>query len=127
MAKAKGAILTVILLLENAFLLNFQYRRASEHFDTWSFGADELQRAYSMAATTKFAMISPASTGQISLLTVEEVAELLNVPVSWVYDRTRSRGMNRIPGFRLGKYWRFHESEVRAWLERQRSGTRANA
>jgi excisionase family DNA binding protein len=56
------------------------------------------------------------------LLSVEEVAELLQVPVSWVYDRTRSRGVNRIPGFRLGKYWRFDENEVIAWLGRQRSG-----
>ena len=55
-----------------------------------------------------------------SLLSVEEVAELLQVPVSWVYDRTRSRGVNRIPGFRLGKYWRFREADVLAWLERQR-------
>jgi len=62
-----------------------------------------------------------------ALLTVEEVAELLKVPVSWVYDRTRTRGLNRLPGFRLGKYWRFSEAEVRAWLERQRSGGRANA
>jgi excisionase family DNA binding protein len=61
------------------------------------------------------------------LLSVEEVAELLRVPVSWVYDRTRSRGVNRIPGFRLGKYWRFDESEVVAWLERQRSGGRVSA
>ena len=36
-----------------------------------------------------------------TLLTVEEVAELLRVPVSWVYDRTRSRGVDRIPTFRL--------------------------
>jgi excisionase family DNA binding protein len=80
-----------------------------------------------MAIMTKLAMISPPPAGQASLLTVEEVAELLKVPVSWVYDRTRSRGMNRIPGFRLGKYWRFQESEVLAWLERQRSQGQANA
>jgi excisionase family DNA binding protein len=72
-------------------------------------------------------MVSPVLAGRSSLLTVEEVAELLKVPVSWVYDRTRSRGLNRIPGFRLGKYWRFQESEVLAWLERQRCGGRANA
>ena len=58
---------------------------------------------------------------RIRMQGVEEVAELLQVPVSWVYDRTRSRGLNRIPGFRLGKYWRFEEGEVMAWLERQRS------
>ena len=62
-----------------------------------------------------------------SLLTVEEVAELLKVPVSWVYERTRRRGLNRLPGFRLGKYWRFDEGEIRSWLERQRAGGRPNA
>lgn len=52
------------------------------------------------------------------LLTVEEVAALLKVPPSWVYDRTRLRTKERIPGFRLGKYWRFREADVIAWLER---------
>lgn len=61
-----------------------------------------------------------------ALLTVEEVGELLNVPSSWVYERTRKRGIDRIPGFRLGKYWRFRESDVLAWLERQRVGERKN-
>ncbi len=62
-----------------------------------------------------------------SLLTVEEVAELLRVPVSWVYERTGSRAVDRIPGFRLGKYWRFRERDIMAWLECQRNGVRANA
>lgn len=62
-----------------------------------------------------------------SLLSVEEVAELLQVPRSWVYERTRNRGNNRIPGFRLGKYWRFRAEDIFAWLERQRSGGRAHA
>jgi excisionase family DNA binding protein len=68
-----------------------------------------------------------AATAEHPLLTVEEVAELLRVPPSWVYERTRSRAANRIPGFRLGKYWRFREADVFDWLERQRSGVRANA
>jgi excisionase family DNA binding protein len=59
---------------------------------------------------------------QGQLLTVEEVAALLRVPPSWVYDRTRLRTNQRIPGFRLGKYWRFRETDVLAWLERQRGG-----
>ncbi|HEX2713684.1 MAG TPA: helix-turn-helix domain-containing protein [Candidatus Acidoferrales bacterium] len=62
-----------------------------------------------------------------TLLTVEEVAGLLHVPPSWVYERTRRRAADRIPGFRLGKYWRFREADVLAWLERQRAGGRANA
>jgi excisionase family DNA binding protein len=55
------------------------------------------------------------------LLSVEDVAELLKVPVSRVYEGTRKRG-ERIPGFRLGKYWRFRMEDVLGWLERQRSG-----
>ena len=52
------------------------------------------------------------------LLTVAEVAERLKVPVSWVYERTRRRGVERIPHFKLGKYLRFDASEVREWLHR---------
>jgi excisionase family DNA binding protein len=63
---------------------------------------------------------------EYGLLTVNEVAELLQVPVSWVYERTRSRAMDRLPGFRLGKHWRFDEGEVVAWLKRQRSGGRVS-
>jgi excisionase family DNA binding protein len=59
------------------------------------------------------------------LLTVKEVAELLRVPVSWVYDRTRKRSLDRLPGIRLGKYWRFRQGEVLAWVESQRE--RSNA
>jgi excisionase family DNA binding protein len=55
------------------------------------------------------------------LLTVEQVAQLLQVPPSWVYSRTRSRSRDRIPGFRLGKYWRFRETDISNWLEAQRS------
>ena len=68
-----------------------------------------------------------AATVEHSLLTVEEVAELLHVPPSWVYERTRRRAGDRIPGFRLGKYWRFRETDVLAWIERQRTGGRTNA
>jgi excisionase family DNA binding protein len=61
------------------------------------------------------------------LLTIEEIAELLHVPVSWVYERTRRRSSDRIPGFRLGKYWRFREADVLAWIERQRVGVDRHA
>jgi excisionase family DNA binding protein len=58
------------------------------------------------------------------LLTVEEVASLLHVPVSWVYGRIRKRSLERLPGYRLGKYWRFREDEIHAWVEDQRGVTR---
>jgi excisionase family DNA binding protein len=50
------------------------------------------------------------------LLTVEEVASLLHVPVSWVYGRMRKTALERIPAYRVGKYWRFRAEEVMAWL-----------
>ena len=59
------------------------------------------------------------------LLTVEEVASLLHVPVSWVYGRTRKRSSERLPGYRLGKYWRFREDEIHAWVEDQRGVSRS--
>jgi len=62
-----------------------------------------------------------------ALLTVQQVAELLQVPVSWVYERVRRRSLERLPGYRLGKYWRFREAEVLSWVERQRAGARHNA
>jgi len=55
------------------------------------------------------------------LLTVREVAELLQVPLSWVYEQTRLRTIDRIPGFRLGKYWRFNAADVRAWIRERRT------
>ena len=54
------------------------------------------------------------------LLTVHEVAEMLQVPVSWIYGRMRKRSVERLPGYRLGKYWRFRQAEVLAWVESQR-------
>ena len=51
------------------------------------------------------------------LLDVHEVAELLHVPVSWVYGRMRKRSLERLPGYRLGKYWRFRKDEVLAWVD----------
>ena len=41
---------------------------------------------------------------------------MLKVPVSWVYEHVRRRGKERIPHLKLGKYLRFQEAEVRAWL-----------
>ena len=61
------------------------------------------------------------------LLTVEEVADMLQVPKSWIYERTRRRGQEQLPPLKFGKYLRFEESAVREFLERLRIGTRTNA
>jgi excisionase family DNA binding protein len=60
------------------------------------------------------------------LLTIKEVADLLRVPVTWVYGRTRKRALDRLPGYRLGKYWRFSEDEVLAWVRSQRGVSSAS-
>jgi excisionase family DNA binding protein len=54
------------------------------------------------------------------LMTVSEIAEFLKVPASWVYERTRRRGIERLPHVKLGKYLRFDPSEVRGWLQKLR-------
>jgi len=56
------------------------------------------------------------------LLSIQQVAAMLHVPVSWVYGRTRKRSTQRLPGIRLGKYWRFREEEIHRWIESQRGG-----
>lgn len=63
--------------------------------------------------------------GEGQFLTVHEVASLLRVPASWVYGRTRKRSRERLPAYKLGKYWRFREAEVLAWVESQRRGAHA--
>jgi len=78
-------------------------------------------------ATTRPAATAKERRDENSLLTVQEVAELLQVPVSWVYERVRNRSLARLPGYRLGKYWRFRQAEVLTWIERQRVGARGNA
>jgi hypothetical protein len=50
------------------------------------------------------------------LMEVADVARLLHVPVSWVYERTRRRGKERLPHIKLGKYLRFEPAAVRHWL-----------
>lgn len=59
------------------------------------------------------------------LATVRDIAVLLHVPDTWVYARTRTRGVARIPHFKLGKYLRFSRSEVLDWVQRQRGNSLA--
>jgi excisionase family DNA binding protein len=49
-----------------------------------------------------------------NLLTVDEAAARLRVPVSWIYERTR---MNAMPGLvRIGKYVRISESALDVFI-----------
>jgi excisionase family DNA binding protein len=53
------------------------------------------------------------------LLTAGEIAEMLAVPERWVRDHTRG---GLIPHLRLGRYVRYREESVLAWLEQQEQG-----
>ena len=48
-----------------------------------------------------------------SLLTASEVAKLLGVPVSWVYEQSRK---GRIPTVTLGRYRRYRLDSIEAWV-----------
>src|SRR5439155_15157231 len=56
------------------------------------------------------------------LLSVEEVASLLNVPRKWVYRRAGLKPPDGIPYLKVGKYLRFRESDLRDYVERLRRG-----
>lgn len=51
------------------------------------------------------------------LLTPEEAAEILRVKVSWLYQHTRRRSQDRIPFVKVGRYLRFREQDLLAYIE----------
>ena len=53
------------------------------------------------------------------LLTAEELAERLSVPPKWPLQKARA---GTIPHVRLGRYVRFDEADVVAWLEECKTG-----
>lgn len=58
-------------------------------------------------------------TNPDELMTVSEIAVFLKVPMSWVYERTRRRGVERLPHVKLGKYLRFSMPQIKEWLQKQ--------
>lgn len=55
----------------------------------------------------------------VRLLSVQEVAELLQVPVKTIYE-WRHRGEGPRP-MRLGKYLRFDPADVASWIEARKA------
>ena len=55
------------------------------------------------------------------LLTVDDVAALLKVSPSWVYEHTRARmsGSERLPFIKVGKYVRFQSGAVVDFLAKR--------
>ncbi len=62
-------------------------------------------------------MNSPIAHASASpLLTVQEVAERLSVPKSWVYAKAED---GELPSFKLGHYRRFSPEAIEVYLRRQ--------
>jgi excisionase family DNA binding protein len=64
---------------------------------------------------------SESTRDPYALLTVQEVADLLKVSTSWVYEHTRSRGSRSadyLPFVKLGKYIRFEPRLVHEFVAR---------
>ena len=52
------------------------------------------------------------------LITIDELAQLLRVKRSWLYDKTRVAKRTGFPVIRVGKYLRFESQKVMEWLSR---------
>jgi len=66
--------------------------------------------------------VATCDTDLHELLTVDDVATILKVSRSWVYEHTRSRGIprsERLLHIKIGKYVRFDARAVREFLERK--------
>ena len=54
-------------------------------------------------------------TEELQLLTVDQVADLLAVPKSWIYGRSHA-GTLPFPAVKVGCYLRFRQSDIKEYL-----------
>ena len=59
-------------------------------------------------------MLDNNNIGSESLLTMDDLCELLRVKKSYIYSLTFQK---RIPHVKIGRHVRFRRSEIEAWLE----------
>ena len=53
------------------------------------------------------------------VLTADEVATWLRVPLTWVQQAARE---GRIPSFQVGRYRRFSRADIEQWRHEQKTG-----
>jgi hypothetical protein len=72
------------------------------------------------AATSPMRAMRSTTLEASDILTPRQLAERLQVPLSWIYEKTRDRSRwtdgQRMPVLRCGKYMRFSWPEVVEWL-----------
>ena len=54
--------------------------------------------------------VTTSPDNPVRLFTITEAAEVLRIPISWLYERTRR---NAIPYRRIGKYVRFTQDDLK--------------
>ncbi len=50
------------------------------------------------------------------IMTIEEVADFLRIPVSSVYKLAQE---GKIPAQKVGRHWRFHRPTLTKWIARE--------
>jgi len=75
-----------------------------------------------MGLKNKQEIVQPAASSQSlePILTIEQVAERLQLKPSTVYELTRRRNRHPLPVLRAGKFLRFRWSEIERWLDESR-------
>ncbi len=80
-----------------------------------------MRRALSVMEYGQHSLAGPATERlDEPLLTAAQVAELLVVPVSSVYEYAR-RFRDPLPSIAIGRHRRFDRGDLAAWLMRQRT------
>ena len=69
-------------------------------------------------------MATPSPGSPARLFTIQEATEILRIPISWLYERTRR---NAIPCRRLGKYVRFTEGDLAKIISAQVAGAQQSS
>jgi hypothetical protein len=78
--------------------------------------------AGAMLASTEPDHVTRSDRGELrsrELLTVHDVATLLHVPVSWVYEHTRRGAPDALPVVKVGKYVRFRPADLWDYIDRK--------
>ena len=53
---------------------------------------------------------------QTEFWTAEEVSKYLRIPQSTIYKLVQDK---RLPGFKVGKHWRFRKDTIQKWIKNQ--------
>lgn len=97
--------------VDSAFVSSSLHDRSSQTLP----GNVSRQKESQRAAAEQLELFPPSR-----YLTIEEVAELMHVPKSFIYRRTCRGHDDPIPSFRFGGHLRFRLDEIEEWIANHR-------